>query len=874
MKLTWWKGQHRKSSQVVRQLILVFALLFPLLQAGAVPVLTAENRAAAALMPQQKAGQELLQLAAQYPQSQIQVIVQKSIPGAEIEQWVADHAGEVTQDLSIINAFAAELAAGDVPALAELDGVRWISLDGPVTSSATSRQIYYLLNSAAQGDTASQAILPINNTVPTAPILYNYDLDRDQVPGLTLLPGGNPNSSAQSGQIQRWQMEPFQSDMVVQGSLSLRLYVAVKDFQRNAASKLTAHLIRIGSDGRQAGVLASKSVNRTWGSKWTQTALKFPLQGFSFSAGERLEIAITVDGPETMWLAFGSHKYPAQLNGTIQDVLLTSSVFYLGNEPVLVSGDTPSHSLLPFAYAAPRQHALVNYDTDRDSEPGLLLTRGATSLVAASGSQIQRWQLPTFASDTQLAPNSEVEVYAAVNGMQRNQFAKLWAYLNEVDGNGNLVETIASASYQNNDWGKNFAPRKLAFKNPITVVAAGNHLELALMVDNSSVADLVLAYNTKAYASSMTAIFWPLIAYTLLDTIDAPEVWAQGYQGQGVRVAVIDSGIWEYTPDLAVPGTNRTGGDDDDDDDENMIKPKRLIKSFGISSAADKFGHGTFVASMIAGNGASSGGYYVGVAPQADIINVRVSDEWGGASESNVVAGIQWVLQNKAAYNIRVVNMSLNSTTEQPYGLSPLNAAAEILWFNGVVVVVSGGNNGAVSPGKVFSPANDPFVIAVGSTDERQTGNPTDDLIPSFSAFGITQEGYARPDVVAPGSYIVSTLADHSNFQRVDTDNHVSAMDKQGKVKIRQFVASGTSISAGAVSGAAALLLQAMPGLNPDQVKYLLMVSATAVNDNSGAGAGQINIANAIAVGKSFGNIAAIPAANNGVPDQPVALHG
>ena len=109
-----------------------------------------------------------------------------------------------------------------------------------------------------------------------------------------------------------------------------------------------------------------------------------------------------------------------------------------------------------------------------------------------------------------------------------------------------------------------------------------------------------------------------------------------------------------------------------------------------------------------------------------NLLNLRVSDDNGGSSESDTVAALQWVLQNKDAYNIRVVNMSLNSSVAQSYHNSPMNAAAEILWFNGIVVVVSAGNNGT---GTLFAPANDPFVITVGATDDRNTASISDDVV-------------------------------------------------------------------------------------------------------------------------------------------------
>ncbi len=262
----------------------------------------------------------------------------------------------------------------------------------------------------------------------------------------------------------------------------------------------------------------------------------------------------------------------------------------------------------------------------------------------------------------------------------------------------------------------------------------------------------------------------------------------------------------------------------------------------------------------------SATGLYKGIAPQVEMINVRVSNESGSATEADVVVGMEWVLQNKDLYDIRVVNMSLNSTTAASYHNSPMNAAAEILWFNGIVVVVAGGNNGETDQGVIYPPANDPFLIAVGATEDRATADPADDGVATFSAFGPTLDGHFRPDIAAPGTYVVSTLANNAHFGDAEfEDHHARTRGSDGHVKVNNFVASGTSASAGVVSGAAALLLQAVPGLNPDQVKWLLMNSSTPLAGEPGAGAGIVNIPNAISLAQSYSNLADIPTANTGL---------
>src|SRR5207302_1052147 len=177
------------------------------------------------------------------------------------------------------------------------------------------------------------------------------------------------------------------------------------------------------------------------------------------------------------------------------------------------------------------------------------------------------------------------------------------------------------------------------------------------------------------------------------------------------------------------------------------------------SSLTDQYGHGTHVAGIIGGNGSNSSGNYIGIAPKVNLVNVKVSDDTGAAAASDVVNGMQWVLNNKATYNIRVANLSLNSSVSSSYNTDPLDAAAEVLWFNQIVVVVSAGNNGTAN---LYAPANDPFVITVGATDDRGTASISDDTMASFSAYGTTSDGFAKPDLVAPGTNIVSDQPNNS----------------------------------------------------------------------------------------------------------------
>ena len=315
------------------------------------------------------------------------------------------------------------------------------------------------------------------------------------------------------------------------------------------------------------------------------------------------------------------------------------------------------------------------------------------------------------------------------------------------------------------------------------------------------------------------------------EVVGAEALWEQtGLNGQGVTVAVVDSGISDHV-DLHQEASNLT---------QAASSSSRIIGSvvFGdYVSPVDEYEHGTHVAGIIAGNGNVSKGEYKGIAPGVNLLNVRVSNNQGLTYTSDVIDGLQWIYENKDVYNIRVVNLSINSTAPEAYNTSPLDAAVEILWFNGIAVVVSAGNNGtADGPSTLYPPANDPFVITVGAVEDRGTPDLGDDFVGVFSAYGVTESGFAKPELVAPGRNLISLLA----------GKEATAYNNYPKHRVNDFYfrMSGTSMSAPVVSGTIALLLQDEPNLNPDQVKYRLIATANQNwpgFDATKAGAGTVN---------------------------------
>jgi serine protease AprX len=329
----------------------------------------------------------------------------------------------------------------------------------------------------------------------------------------------------------------------------------------------------------------------------------------------------------------------------------------------------------------------------------------------------------------------------------------------------------------------------------------------------------------------------------------ATSMWSNGINGSGVTVAVLDTGIDAALPDFhnrVIAGVNLSGTNQ--------------------TWKTDQFGHGTFVAGLIASNGQSSGGQYTGVAPGADLVSIKVAGASGVTSESNVIQGVAWAVAHEAADGIQVLNMSLGVQPSSPSALDPLDQAVEQAWDSGIVVVTSAGNIGPGN-GTITSPGNDPLVITVGSLTDGGLNVPAGFTMSAFSSAGPTlYDGWFKPDLVAPGRSVVSLMAPYSTIYlanplaRIGSDN---------------FVGSGTSFSTAIVSGLVALLLQQDPNLTPDQVKAALLSSTSPgpVGDPLVDGHGLVNVTAASAVaGQVFLNQGPAAAAESTSPPATVSL--
>jgi serine protease AprX len=262
------------------------------------------------------------------------------------------------------------------------------------------------------------------------------------------------------------------------------------------------------------------------------------------------------------------------------------------------------------------------------------------------------------------------------------------------------------------------------------------------------------------------------------------------------------------------------------------IVARANFSSLEPNSAGDPMGHGTMVAGVAAGNGP----VYPGVARNARLVDVRVASSKGQALTSDIVAAVDWVLANKAALNIRVANFSLVGASATSFRFDPLDKAVEKLWLNGIVVVAAAGNNGSeTGPVGIGAPANDPFVITAGALDISKTLSVTDDKRAPWSAYGPTADGFMKPDVSAPGRWIVGPVPANSYLQSV----------KPWRVVAPGYMwMSGTSFAAPIVAGAAAQMLARNPGLSPDQVKGAMMMKARYLPAHDpGAGVGEIDAA-------------------------------
>ena len=316
--------------------------------------------------------------------------------------------------------------------------------------------------------------------------------------------------------------------------------------------------------------------------------------------------------------------------------------------------------------------------------------------------------------------------------------------------------------------------------------------------------------------------------------INAPYAWSLGLDGSGIGVAVIDSGMVDKkNGSVKKSDLNKSGTGD-----SRIVYSQSWVND-GLGTL-DGFGHGTHVAGIIGGSGYNSTSdvlTFKGIAPNVQLINLRVLDRNGSGTDSSVIAAIDRAIQLKSKYNIRVINLSLGRPVYESYTLDPLCQAVEAAYQAGIVVVVSAGNDGRDNSagtngyGTITAPANDPYVITVGAMKSMGTPTRADDQIATYSSKGPTAiDHIAKPDLVAPGNLVVSIIENASSTLATTYPQNAIPLSYYvtggSTAASSYFALSGTSMAAPAVSGAVALLLQQNSKLTPDQVKARLMKTA------------------------------------------------
>ncbi len=323
--------------------------------------------------------------------------------------------------------------------------------------------------------------------------------------------------------------------------------------------------------------------------------------------------------------------------------------------------------------------------------------------------------------------------------------------------------------------------------------------------------------------------------------------------GSGIGIAILDSGI----------DTNHLSFKKASTDQLRVVYSKDFT---GENRTDDLYGHGTHVASIAGGNGRVANGKYIGIAPNANLVNLRVLNSQGTGSVSGVMGALEWILSNRAAYNIRVVNMSLGMPAIDSYRDDPLCMAVRKLVSAGIVVVAAAGNSGKNSQGQkvygqIHSPGNEPSVLTVGATNTLSTKHRSDDSIATFSSRGPTRsfwtdaqgtkhyDNLIKPEIAAPGNKIIAAQSYNNLLVTLNPtlDTNVSPLPQRKMMSM-----NGTSMASPVAAGAAALLLQANPKLTPNMVKAILMYTAQPL---AGAnmleqGAGQINVEGAVRLAK------------------------
>ena len=376
---------------------------------------------------------------------------------------------------------------------------------------------------------------------------------------------------------------------------------------------------------------------------------------------------------------------------------------------------------------------------------------------------------------------------------------------------------------------------KASFNNPVPGVFWENvqqrDFSIALTFSEDCKTELIPGYSDNHNNS-----YFPTV-------VGADALHKHGITGSGITVAVLDSGLWN-TPELV----NDTSGQ------ERVIARYDAINDTESGGVFDESGHGTHMTSIVAHSGPvlvdnKPTGSYKGIAPDVSLVAVKAFNDAGQGEFLDIARGVQWVVDNRERYNIRVLNLSFAALPRWPYWLDPVNQAVMRAWAAGIVVVAAAGNDGP-EPMTIGSPGNLPYVITVGAvTDSWTLDTRDDDYIPDFSSQGPTPDAHLKPDIVAPGGHISGITRPGSSLTQELP---------QYLLRTGEFVMTGTSQASALVSGIVALLLQIDPKLSPDDVKCMLTSSAEPAINQDGKlayspfqqGNGYVSVTRAITLGQ------------------------
>jgi serine protease AprX len=350
---------------------------------------------------------------------------------------------------------------------------------------------------------------------------------------------------------------------------------------------------------------------------------------------------------------------------------------------------------------------------------------------------------------------------------------------------------------------------KQRFLSVAGVSASLSGAQILKLAKNPHLTAITLDVKVKAAAYEDSTMWQESTDMSILQNSFDPNTGEiTGPAPQAPTIAVVDSGVQARS-----------------DFGTRLVAQVNLCSLCSSGSSGDQEGHGTMVAGVAAGSGKYAGG-----APNAKIVSIRTANANGESRTSDVIAAADWIKQHAKQYGIRVANFSLAGSSETSFRVDPLDKAVEALWLNGIVVVAAAGNHGKGGPVSMsYAPGNDPFVITVGALDQHMTSDPSDDTVPPWSAYGQTMDGFHKPDVSAPGRYMVAPVPANALMPATVPDRVLES---------GYMWMSGTSFSTPVVSAAAAQILARHPSFTPDQVKGALMLAANYLPSVSGSAGG------------------------------------